>query len=72
MSYANCSPVSVPTTSAVPGTWPDVSDEVRHRLKIAYISPSLQILDYVRSLKDADSQTLNGLLRHFSDYAVAW
>src|SRR2546426_366972 len=30
------------------------------------------ILDYLPSMDDADSKTVTGHLKHFSDYAVAW
>jgi hypothetical protein len=42
-------------------------------MKVAYTTPDLrQILDYLPSLSDADSKTVTGHLKHFSDYAVAW
>jgi hypothetical protein len=42
-------------------------------LNIAYLTPDLrQVLSYVPSLTDADSKTVTGHLKHFSDYAVAW
>jgi hypothetical protein len=42
-------------------------------MRVAYTTPDLlQVLDYVPSLTDADSKTVTGHLKHFSDYAVAW
>jgi hypothetical protein len=40
--------------------------------QIAYTTDVLQILDYLPSLDDGESQTVRGWLRHFSDYAIAW
>ena len=40
--------------------------------RIAYTTDALQILDYLPSLDDRESQTVRGWLRHFSEYAVAW
>src|SRR5437867_3805653 len=40
---------------------------------LAYTTPDLAaILDYLPSMDDADSKTVTGHLKHFSDYAVAW
>ena len=39
---------------------------------IAYTSDLLSILDLLPALADPGSQTVNGRIRHFSDYAVAW
>jgi len=44
-----------------------------HPLSLAYTTPDLgAILDYLPSMDDADSKTVTGHLKHFSDYAVAW
>lgn len=40
--------------------------------RIAYTTDALQILDYLPSLDDHESQTVRGWLKHFSDYAIAW
>lgn len=40
--------------------------------RIAYVSPDLQILDYLPSLDNVFSQTIRGKIQHFSEYAVAW
>jgi len=42
-------------------------------LRVAYTTPDLlQVLNYLPSMTDADSKTVTGHLKHFSDYAVAW
>jgi hypothetical protein len=41
-------------------------------MQIAYVDDLLNILYYVPSVPDAQSQTVTGMVRHFSDYAVAW
>jgi len=42
-------------------------------MRVAYTTPDLlQVLDYLPSMADADSKTVTGHLKHFSDYAVAW
>lgn len=40
--------------------------------RVAYTTDAQQILDYLPSLDDRESQTVRGWLRHFSDYAIAW
>ncbi len=40
--------------------------------KIAYTTDGLQILDYLPSKDDPKSQKVHGVLRHFSNYAIAW
>ena len=41
-------------------------------LKVAQVSDSLQILQYLQSATDTATQTVTGALQHFSNYAVAW
>jgi len=40
--------------------------------RIAYVDDLLNILYYIPSVGNAQSQTVTGWVRHFSDYAVAW
>jgi hypothetical protein len=40
--------------------------------RIALVSSSLLILDYLPSLDDFASRTVRGQVQHFSDYALAW
>ncbi len=40
--------------------------------QIAYVDDLLDILYYIPSIGNAQSQTVTGWVRHFSDYAVAW
>ncbi|HVT38209.1 MAG TPA: hypothetical protein VHE78_04155 [Gemmatimonadaceae bacterium] len=48
------------------------SDLLRPPKAIAYVDPDLHIISRVPSVDHADSKTVVGRLRHFSDYAVAW
>jgi hypothetical protein len=41
-------------------------------MQIAYVDDLLNILYYVPSVPNVQSQTVTGMVRHFSDYAVAW
>jgi hypothetical protein len=40
--------------------------------KIAFTTDELQILDYLPSKDYPESRKVHGVLRHFSNYAVAW
>ena len=40
--------------------------------QIAYVTDSLNIIDFIPSVDDLLSQTVTGSLRHFSEYALAW
>lgn len=40
--------------------------------RVAYVSDSFLILDYLSSLDDFLNQSVTGKVRHFSEYAVAW
>ena len=40
--------------------------------RIAYVSDSLSVLDYLPSEDDMSAQVVTGHLRHFSGYAVDW
>ena len=40
--------------------------------RIAYTTPSLDILEYLVSVDDWSSRTVTGDLHHFSDYVIAW
>jgi hypothetical protein len=41
-------------------------------LKVAQVTDSLQILQYLQTATDTLAQTVTGMLPHFSNYAVAW
>jgi hypothetical protein len=41
-------------------------------LRIAYITDSLEIIEYLESADDSVSKKVTGRLGHFSDYALAW
>ena len=40
--------------------------------RVAYVSPGLEILDYLPSNDNALTQTVRGKVLHFSEYAIAW
>jgi hypothetical protein len=40
--------------------------------RVAYVSPDLDILDYLSSLDNVLTQTVRGKVQHFSEYAIAW
>jgi hypothetical protein len=60
MSYANCGVLGVPLPKRIAHTDDDDDDD------------DLKILEFLPSADDLVSQEVTGLLRHFSDYAVAW
>src|SRR5712691_7986261 len=64
LSYANCSLFG----STAPAVDALASEQGRPQLRIAYVTDLLDILYYLPSLPDGESQTVIGLLRHFSDY----
>jgi hypothetical protein len=48
------------------------SATVHHGLRIAHITDSLEIIEYLESADDSVSKKVTGRLGHFSDYAIAW
>jgi hypothetical protein len=50
----------------------DSVSQIHRGLRIAHITDSLEIIQYLESADDSASQKVTGRLVHFSDYAIAW